>query len=93
MANFADAIEPVKDLGGAISFPVGFSLEEASQTFVEGTPVQINGTDGGVQAWDGTTVARGIAGFAWQNANNLGTHRQRCASAVLSGPRGRFGHR
>ena len=73
MANFADAIEPVKDLGGAISFPIAYSPEELSQTFVEGTPVQINATDGGVQAWDGTTVAAGIAGFAIQNANNLGT--------------------
>lgn len=73
MANFADAIEPVKDLGGAISFPIAYSPEELSQTFVEGTPVQINATDGGVQAWDGATVAAGIAGFAIQNANNLGT--------------------
>jgi hypothetical protein len=73
MANFADAIEPVKDLGGAISFPIAYSPEELGQTFVEGTPVQINATDGGVQAWDGTTVAAGIAGFAIQNANNLGT--------------------
>jgi hypothetical protein len=73
MANFADAIEPVKDLGGAISFPIAYSPEELGQTFVEGTPVQINATDGGVQAWDGTTVTAGIAGFAIQNANNLGT--------------------
>jgi hypothetical protein len=73
MANFADAIEPVKDLGGAISFPIAYSPEELGQTFVEGTPVQINATDGGVQAWDGTTVAAGIAGFSIQNANNLGT--------------------
>jgi len=73
MANFADAIEPVLDLGGAISFPMQYGAEEASQTAVEGTPVQINGTDGGVQAWDGTTVAAGIAGFAAMNFSNLGT--------------------
>jgi hypothetical protein len=77
MANFADSIEPVKDLGGAISFPIAYSPEELGQTFVEGTPVQIvttGGTaDGGVQAWDGATVIAGIAGFAIQNANNLGT--------------------
>jgi hypothetical protein len=60
-------------LGGAISFPIDYAPEEAGMTFVEGTPVQINATDGGVQAWDGTTVAAGIAGFAIQNANNLGT--------------------
>lgn len=73
MANFADAIEPVLDLGGANSFPMQYGAEEASQTAVEGTPVQINGTDGGVQAWDGTTVAAGIAGFAAMNFSNLGT--------------------
>ena len=73
MANFADALEPTQDLGGAISFPIAYSPEEAAETFVEGTPVQINATDGGVQAWDGTTLTRGIAGIAIQNANNLGT--------------------
>jgi hypothetical protein len=73
MANFADSIEPVLDLGGAISYPMQWVIEEASQTAVEGTPVQINATDGGVQAWDGTTVAAGIAGFAAMNFANLGT--------------------
>jgi len=73
MANFADAIEPILDLGGAISFPMRWLPEEASQTAVEGTPVQINGTDGGIQAWDGTTVTRGIAGFAAMNFANLGS--------------------
>jgi hypothetical protein len=73
MANFADSLEPTQDLGGAISFPIAFSPEEAAQTFVEGTPVQINATDGGLQAWDGTTLTRGIAGIANSNANNLGT--------------------
>lgn len=78
MANFADSIEPVKDLGGAISFPIAYSPEEAGQTFVEGTPVQIDSTgigaaDGGVAAWDGTGLVAQIAGFAIQNANNLGT--------------------
>jgi hypothetical protein len=78
MANFADAIEPTQDLGGAISFPEGYQPEEAGQTFVEGTPVQIQMTgvgaaDGGVAAWDGTTLVRGIAGFAAENAANLGT--------------------
>jgi hypothetical protein len=78
MSNFADAIEPTQDLGGAISFPIAYSPEEASQTFVEGTPVMIASTgvgpaDGGVQAWDGSTVTLGIAGIAIQNANNLGS--------------------
>lgn len=78
MANFADAIEPTQDLGGAISFPEGYGPEEAGQTFVEGTPVMIASTgigpaDGGVQAWDGTTLTRGIAGFSAEAAANLGT--------------------
>src|ERR1700685_108277 len=73
MANFADSIEPVLDLGGAISFPMQYGAEEASQTAVEGTPVQIASGDCGVQAWDGTTVTRGIAGFAAMNFSNLGS--------------------
>jgi hypothetical protein len=73
MANFADAIEPTQDLGGAISFPIAYSPEEAGQTFVEGTPVMINATDGGVEVWGGTITTPSIAGFAIQNANNLGT--------------------
>jgi hypothetical protein len=70
---FADAIEPTQDLGGAISFPQGYGAEEAGQTFVEGTPVEfLTAGDGGLAVWDGTTVAAAIAGFAAENANNLG---------------------
>lgn len=73
MASFADAIEPQQDLGGALSFPMQYQVEESGQTFLYGMPVQINATDGGVQIWDGTTLTAGIAGFAAQNAQNLGT--------------------
>ena len=75
MANFADAIEPTQDLGGAISFPISYGVEEAAQTFVEGTPVSfLTAGDGGLAAWDGTNPGNPvIAGFAIQNANNLGT--------------------
>lgn len=73
MPAFADAIEPVKDLGGAISFAESYAVEEAGQTFTAGVPVMIKSTDGGVQIWDGTTVANGIAGFSVMNANNLST--------------------
>ena len=78
MANFADAIEPTQDLGGAISFPELALPEGAGQTFVEGTPVEVASTliapnDGGVYAWDGATLAGAIAGFAAENAANLGT--------------------
>jgi hypothetical protein len=70
---FADAIEPTQDLGGAISFPQGYGPEEAGQTFVEGTPVEfLTAGDGGLAVWDGTTLVAAIAGFAAENANNLG---------------------
>src|SRR3981189_2081037 len=45
--------------------------EEAGQTFLPGTPVQIAAGDGGVKAWDGVTVAAGIAGFSKEFGNNL----------------------
>jgi hypothetical protein len=73
MANFSDAISPVQNLGGAVSFPDGYQIEEAGQTFVIGTPVQVKAADGGLQAWDGATVAAGIAGISLENANNLGS--------------------
>jgi len=46
-------------------------IEEAGQTFLAGTPVQVASGDGGLQAWDGSTVAFGIAGFSKEAGNNL----------------------
>jgi hypothetical protein len=48
-------------------------IEEAGQTFLSGTPLSINATDNGVQAWNGTTVAFGIAGFSKVPGANLAT--------------------
>lgn len=48
-------------------------IEEATQTFLPGTPVMIASGDGGVKVWDGTTVAFGIAGFSLENSANLTT--------------------
>jgi hypothetical protein len=74
MPNFADAIEPQLDLGGAISFPTKAIVEEAGQVFLYGMPVMIAAGDGGVQIWNATVGAGGlIAGIAAQNAQNLGT--------------------
>jgi hypothetical protein len=73
MANFAGPIEPVQNLGGAVSFPMLAIIEESGQTFNAYTPVSINGTDGGVQVWNGSTITNGIAGFAAVNASNLAT--------------------
>jgi hypothetical protein len=44
--------------------------EEALQTFLPGTPLQI-AADGGMKVWDGVTVAFGIAGFSKEFGNNL----------------------
>lgn len=43
--------------------------EKASQTFVNGVPVQLNA--GVVQEWDGATVAAGILGVSLEDAHNL----------------------
>jgi hypothetical protein len=48
-------------------------IEEAGQTFKAGTPVSIASGDGGVQAWNGSTIAYGIAGFSKVAGNNLTT--------------------
>ena len=47
--------------------------EEATQTFLQGTPVQLAAVDGGVQAWDGVTIVTGIAGMSLSAASNLTT--------------------
>jgi hypothetical protein len=46
--------------------------EEATQTFLDGVPVQI-AVDGGVKEWDGSTLAAGIAGFSREAASGLAT--------------------
>lgn len=72
--NFADAIEPQLDMGGAVSFPVKAIIEESGQTFKYGHPVMIASGDGGVQIWDGSVGAGHlIAGVAAQDAQNLAT--------------------
>jgi hypothetical protein len=47
-------------------------LEAAGQTFLFGTPVELNGS-GNVIPWDGTTVANKILGIVENNAFNLAT--------------------
>ena len=46
-------------------------IEEAAQTFLPGTPVSIASGDGGLQAWNGSTITAGVAGFSKEGANNL----------------------
>lgn len=80
MAIIAIPILPVQDPVSANGF-VGFRLiEELTQTFKAGTPVEITAADGGVKAWDGTTgtafvfgsaTLGGIIGIAYEAASNL----------------------
>ena len=53
--------------------------EDAGETFLAGTPVQI--AAGLVQEWDGTTVVDGVAGISDIDASNLAT-----AGAGAAGP-------
>lgn len=47
-------------------------LEASGQTFLTGTPVELSA--GFCQAWDGTTVVRGILGISETPGANLGTN-------------------
>ena len=47
--------------------------EDAAQTFLAGTPLQLNNATGALKAWDGVTVAAGIAGIGKEFAANLAT--------------------
>jgi hypothetical protein len=45
--------------------------EDAAQTFLGGTPLQINNVTGALKAWDGVTITNGIAGIAKEFGANL----------------------
>lgn len=47
-------------------------IEDASQTFLLGVPVQI-AADGGIKEWDGVTTTNAIAGISNEAASNLTT--------------------
>lgn len=80
MAITAIPILPVQDTS-ANGFAAVRLIEELSQTFKAGTPVEITAADGGIKAWDGTagtnvTVQTGaligaICGIAYEAASNL----------------------
>lgn len=75
MAISAVPILPVKTISGN-QFEATRVIEEASQTFQQGTTVQITVADGGVKAWDGTTPitsAHLIAGISYEAAHNYAT--------------------
>jgi hypothetical protein len=47
--------------------------EDAGQTFVAGTPLMLNNVTGALKAWDGATIANGIAGICKEFGANLAT--------------------
>lgn len=79
MAISAIPILPVKD--PAAGFVGNRYIEEATQTFLSGTPVIVTAADGGIAAWGGatgvaftyTSASRqgGIVGISYEAASNL----------------------
>jgi hypothetical protein len=47
--------------------------EDAAQTFLAGTPLQLNNATGALKAWDGVTITNGIAGIGKEFGANLTT--------------------
>lgn len=80
MAITAIPIQPVQDTS-ATGFVAVRVIEELTQTFKAGTPVEITAADGGIKAWDGSAGANGtvqtsaliggIVGIAYEAASNL----------------------
>lgn len=81
MAITAIPILPVQDPVSASGFVGARLIEELTQTFKAGTPVELTAADGGVKAWDGTTGVAfiygagtrigGIIGICYEAASNL----------------------
>ena len=83
-ANLTTHLPILQVLEKAGTTPFTSSQPEAQgQTFLSGTPVQLNGS-GFVIAWDGSTVTAGILGIAESFSANLG-------SAGLGAPVAPFG--
>lgn len=63
--------------------------EDAGQTFLSGTPLQINPLTAALKAWDGVTLANGIAGISKTFGANLavaGTPQQITFGVVQNEP-------
>ena len=71
--SFAVPILPISTISGN-QWRQNRIIEEAGQTFLSGTPVQVDSsTDGGLAVWDGSTITAGIAGISYEAASNLGS--------------------
>jgi len=53
--------------------PIDRQIEKAGQTFQIGVPVMTDQASGGIQEWDGSTVAAGISGVSKSGGANLAT--------------------
>lgn len=72
-ANLTTHLPIVQVQEKAGTTPFTNAIAEANgETFLSGTPVQLN-SSGYVQAWDGTTVSAGILGVSESFGLNLGT--------------------
>lgn len=71
MAISADPIVVVQTTNG-FQERLQRRVEEAAQTFVAGTPVEL-AADGGVKAWDGTTLSGVILGISSEDGHNFGS--------------------
>lgn len=81
---------PIKAVGSVSgNQPRVTSINEAiTQTFILGTPVMLDGS-GNVIAWDGVTIANGIAGITQIDAQNLavvGTPKTLTFGSVINEP-------
>jgi hypothetical protein len=59
-------------------------IESTAQTFLAGTPLMLNTANGALQAWDGATIANGIAGIAKEFGANLSTAGSPLGSGVAT---------
>lgn len=69
--------------------PIKRPLEASGQTFIPGTPVMISlagPSKGFLIAWDGVTIANGLAGFSLAPASNLTTNGTAKQQTIANNP-------
>ncbi len=75
MAISAIPILPVQSISGN-QFRATRIIEEATQSFLAGTPVSVTAADGGIAVWNGTTYSQAqgaICGISYEAASGLAT--------------------